>query len=95
MASETYRRQRDLLELARGFMPHNPVEARLRVADVVAQLERANASRDPELQGLLALAQTMLAAYGRAAEAWQAENARRRDEYQARQRAVLAGHGNP
>ena len=95
MASEAYRRQRDLLELARGFMPHNPVEAHLRVEDVVTQLERANATRDPELQGVLALAQTMLAAYRRAADAWQAENARRRDEHQARQRAVLAGRGSP
>ena len=96
MGSETYQRHRDLLELARGFMPYNPVEARWRVAEVLAAVKGAKtAVSQPELEELQALAEAMHADYARAAEAWQAESARRAAQAKARQLAVLAGRGKP
>ena len=78
----------DMLQLVRGFMPHNPLEARERLDELVAELDGLIEPTADEAESR-ALAHTMLASYRQAADAWQAENARRRDAMHAREHAAL------
>lgn len=86
--TERQEHYRDMLELVRGFMPHNPLEACERLEELVSELDGLIEPTADEEESR-ALAHTMLESYRQAADAWQAENARRRDAMQAREQAAL------
>lgn len=88
MTPERQQHHRDMLALAQGFMPHNPLEACQWVEAVLAELRRAP-EEDADARELRGLAEIMLARYREAAEAWQAENARRSAAMRARELEVL------
>jgi hypothetical protein len=69
-----------MLELARAYIPHEPMEALRMVRELLPELERARQlelGRDLELETLVCRAKLAFAMYGAAARRWQEENARR------------------
>lgn len=69
-----------MLELARAYIPHEPMEALRMVRELLPELEQARQlelGRDIELETLVCRAKLAFAMYGTAARRWQDENARR------------------
>jgi hypothetical protein len=69
-----------MLELARAYVPDEPMEALRMVRELLPEIERENQlehGHDLELESLLCRAKLAFAMYGSAARRWQDENVRR------------------
>jgi hypothetical protein len=72
------------LELARAYIPHEPMEALRIIRELLPELDQARQrelGRDLELETLVCRAKLAFAMYGTAARRWQEENARREREF--------------
>jgi len=81
------------LELARGYIPYEPIEALRVVRELLPEIERAAAhehARDIEIETLACRAKLALAMYGAAAQRWQEDNARRQRAFHAHELAQAA-----
>jgi hypothetical protein len=82
-----------MLELARAYIPDEPMEALRMVRELVPELERARQlelGRDLELETLACRAKLAFAMYCTAARRWQDENARRERAFHEHELAEIA-----
>lgn len=82
-----------MLELARAYIPDEPVEALRLVRELLPELESARQlelGRDLELETLVCRAKLAFAMYGGAARRWQEANGRRERAFHEHELAEIA-----